>query len=77
LRGNKPVFASFQGCSGKVVRASGPWGSSGQWWEDKPWQEDAWDLEIVFPDESPATHGFYRFCYDGLQEKWFVRGVYD
>jgi protein ImuB len=77
LQGNKPVFASFQGCSGKVVHASGPWRSSGQWWEDQPWQEDAWDLEIVFSGESPATHGFYRFCYDGLKEKWFVRGVYD
>ena len=77
LQGNKPVFASFQGCSGKVVHASGPWRSSGQWWEDQPWQEDAWDLEIVFSGESPARHGLYRFCYDGLQEKWFVRGVYD
>jgi protein ImuB len=77
LQGNKPAFASFQGCSGKVVQASGPWRSSGQWWEDQPWQEDAWDLEIVFFGESPARHGWYRFCYDGLREKWFVRGVYD
>jgi protein ImuB len=77
LQGNKPVFASLQGCSGKVVHASGPWRSSGQWWEEQPYQEDTWDLEIVFSDESPATHGFYRFCYDRLQEKWFVRGVYD
>jgi hypothetical protein len=131
LQGNKPVFASFQGCSGKVIHASGPWRSSGQWWEDKPWQEDAWDLELIFAGESPATHSFsgyankldirhserseesalhdnsrkreiprrfaclrrqaprnddqnmlsrsflYRFCYDCLLEKWFVRGVYD
>jgi protein ImuB len=77
LQGNKPVFASFQGCSGKVVQASGPWRSSGQWWEDQPWQEEAWDLEIIFSGESPARHGLYRFCYDGIQEKWFVRGVYD
>jgi protein ImuB len=76
-QGNKPVFASFQGCSGKVIHASGPWRTSGHWWEDKPWQEDAWDLEIIFSGESPAAHGLYRFCYDGLQEKWFVRGVYD
>jgi protein ImuB len=74
---NKPIFASFQGCSGKVVHASGPWRSSGQWWEDQPWQEDAWDLEIIFSGESPDTQGLYRFCYDRLQEKWFVRGVYD
>jgi protein ImuB len=77
LQGNKPAFASFQGCSGKVVHASGPWRSSGQWWEDQPWQEDAWDLEIIFSGESPARHGLYRFCYDGIQEKWLVRGVYD
>jgi protein ImuB len=77
LQGNKPAFASFQGCSGKVVHASGPWRSSGQWWEDQPWQEDAWDLEIIFSGESPARHGLYRFCYDGIQKKWLVRGVYD
>jgi len=76
LERNKPVFAWFQGCSGKVVYASGPWRTSGLWWEDRPWQEDAWDLEIQFAESSTA-HGFYRFSYDGLLEKWFVRGVYD
>ncbi len=77
LDGNKPAFASFQGCSGKVVHASGPWRASGHWWEEKPWQEDTWDLEIQFSPESSTTHGFYRFSYDGLLDKWFVRGVYD
>jgi hypothetical protein len=76
LDGNKPVFASFQGCSGRVVYASGPWRASGHWWEERPLQEDAWDLEIEF-SESSTAHGFYRFSYDGLLEKWFVRGVYD
>jgi len=77
LDGNKPVLASFQGRSGKVVRASGPWRTSGHWWEEKPWQEDTWDLEIQFSPESSTTHGFYRFSYDVLLDKWFVRGVYD
>jgi protein ImuB len=77
LDGNKPAFASFQGCSGKVVHASGPWRTSGHWWEEKPWQEDTWDLEIQFSPKSSTTHGFYRFSYDGLLDKWFVRGVYD
>jgi protein ImuB len=74
---NNPVFASFQGCCGKVIHASGPWRTSGHWWEEKPWQEDAWDLEIQFSAESSTTHGFYRFSYDRLLNKWFVRGVYD
>jgi protein ImuB len=131
LQGNTPASVFFRGRSGKVIQASGPWRTSGHWWEDKPWQEDAWDLEIVFTTESPAAHGFsgcktnprtrhfepacagrqseetllhdnprereiprlfaprndgqkalshslfYRFSYDGLLEKWFVRGVYD
>ena len=74
---NNPVFASFQGCCGKVIHASGPWRTSGHWWEERPWQEDAWDLEIQFSAESSTRHGFYRFSYDRLLNKWFVRGVYD
>jgi protein ImuB len=77
VQGNKPVLVSFQGCSGKVIHASGPWRTSGQWWEDRPWQEDTWDLEIEFSAESSSAHGFYRFSYDALLGKWFVRGVYD
>jgi protein ImuB len=82
LQRNKPVFAAFQDRagqdrSGKVIHASGPWRSSGHWWEEKSWQEDSWDLEIIFSGDSSVRHGFYRFSYDGLQEKWFVRGVYD
>ena len=77
LQRNQPVRVFFQGYTGKVIHASGPWRTSGQWWEEKPWQEDTWDLEIVFSNESPAAHSFYRFSYDGLLEKWFVRGVYD
>jgi protein ImuB len=75
LQGNKPASVFFQGRSGKVIHASGPWRTSGHWWEENPWQQDTWDLEITFSDE-PAQH-FYRFSYDGLLDKWLVRGVYD
>ena len=77
LEGKIPVQAAFQGMPGKVVRASGPWRTSGDWWEDQPWQEDAWDLEIHFLAESPDVRGLYRVSYDARQEKWWVRGVYD
>jgi protein ImuB len=77
LQGNRPASVFFQGRSGKVIHASGPWRTSGNWWEEKLWQEDAWDLEISFSDESSSAHSFYRFSYDGLLDKWFVRGVYD
>lgn len=83
VRENRPVRAFFQGRSGKVVHASGPWRSGGQWWEERPWQEDAWDLEIEFSRDSSgktpvsALNGFYRFSYDALRQQWSVRGVYD
>lgn len=75
--GNQPAFAAFQGRSGKVVRASGPWRTSGEWWENHAWQEDAWDLEIHFAEETPASPGLYRLSYDSSREKWTVRGIYD
>jgi protein ImuB len=77
MLGNQPVSVSFQGSSGKVIHASGPWRTSGHWWEDKSWQEDSWDLEIAFSGAPAPASGFYRFSYDGLLEKWFVRGIYD
>ena len=77
VRGNQPASVSFQGNSGKVVHASGPWRTSGHWWKGKSWQEDSWDLEIVFFGEPAQSRGLYRFSYDGLLEKWFVCGIYD
>ncbi len=80
LQNDQPARVFFQSRSGKVLHASGPWRTSGQWWEEQSWQHDAWDLEIFFCKESPAaqaTSGFYRFFCDQLQNKWFVQGVYD
>jgi len=80
LQNDRPAKVFFQARSGKVLQASGPWRTSGEWWEEKPWQHDDWDLEIHFSPDSaaaPVLSGFYRLFYDHLQEKWFVRGVYD
>jgi hypothetical protein len=33
---------------GEVVAASGPWRSSGDWWQEDAWYQDEWDLEIEF-----------------------------
>jgi protein ImuB len=48
LREGCPAWVGFQGMSGRVVAASGPWRSSGDWWREDGWQNDEWDLEIVF-----------------------------
>jgi len=85
LQGKCPVRVGFQGMLGNVVRASGPWRTSGDWWEEQSWQEDAWDLEIHFVSTPPLVQGsahgpvqgLYRISYDLSLEKWWMRGVYD
>jgi len=87
LREGHPARISFRGMRGEVVAASGPWRTSGDWWQEDPWQHDEWDLEIHFRF-SPAIHlertsapcpqrGLYRIYYDALRGNWFVRGIYD
>jgi protein ImuB len=77
LCGGHPAQVVFQGRSGEVVRASGPWRTSGNWWEEDSWQHDAWDLELSFRFENPPAQGLYRVFLDARQDKWFVQGAYD
>jgi hypothetical protein len=48
LQNEQPAKVYLQGMRGEVVSASGPWRSSGDWWQEDPWHQDEWDLEIEF-----------------------------
>lgn len=86
LEEGRPQSIFSLGARGKVVAASGPWRSSGDWWREDGWHQDEWDLEIRFqipsshwernPDSYPQ-HGLYCFYYDSIGRGWFVRGIYD
>jgi protein ImuB len=54
--------------SGEVVRAAGPWRSSGEWWAETAWRRDEWD--VVLADET-----VHRIYLSG--ERWFLEGSYD
>ena len=43
-----PCRISFRRARGEVIAASGPWRTSGDWWEERGWQQDEWDMEIRF-----------------------------
>ena len=73
----QPIKVSWKGNTGKVVRASGPWRLSGQWWEETSWQEDAWEVELAFSGKSALSSGIYCIVFDTRQKAWFVRGSYD
>jgi len=86
LQEGLPKSVLIRGTHGKVIGASGPWRTSGDWWREDNWHQDEWDLEIRFqlPSDpleihsaSRPQHGLYRFHFDSLQRKWFVRGIYD
>jgi protein ImuB len=89
IRDAQPVRVSFGGLRGDVVAVSGPWRSSGEWWQEDAWQHDEWDVEIRFRSSSgrerrqdsfspPAPRsGVYRIYYDSIRCAWFVRGMYD
>ncbi len=71
--------------SGRIVASSGPWRSSGNWWEGEtrnvsrdqdhgiashPWNRDEWDIVL-------SGGSVYRLFRDRLVDKWFVEGVMD
>lgn len=85
-----PARISFRGARGKVVAASGPWRTSGDWWEENGWRQDEWDMEILFDfsreksdgnnalrSHAGPQNGIYRIYYDWRRHGWFVRGRYD
>ena len=83
LREGCPWRICFYGLYAAVATASGPWRSSGNWWEDHGWRQDEWDIEILFDSSHAAKahrnaqNGLYRIYYDWMRRGWFVRGRYD
>jgi len=61
---------------GKIVCASGPWRSSGDWWRADIWARDEWDVAIADSNggQSDVLCRIYR---ELASEEWFVEGIYD
>jgi protein ImuB len=86
LREERPVRVCLRGMRGNVEVASGPWRSSGDWWQEDAWNQEEWDLTVDFGvSKEPRgqlvsswpQYGVYRVYYDALRQSWFVRGFYD
>jgi protein ImuB len=86
LREEQPVRVCLRGMYGEVVAASGPWRTSGDWWQEDAWHQEEWDVAIDFGPShgrrgqslnSSPQYGVYRIYYDALRRSWFVRGLYD
>ncbi|MGA7687370.1 MAG: hypothetical protein WCC32_15020 [Terriglobales bacterium] len=73
LDGVKPHFVRLWSRHRRVMAASGPWSSSGDWWNGSAWMREEWDVAL----RTPAGLGFYRIYRDRIRERWFVEGVFD
>lgn len=69
LQHDRPARVIAPGLHGKVLNASGPWRTSGNWWTETGWARDEWDVTL-------ANGALYRiYCESGQQ--WFIEGSYD
>jgi protein ImuB len=55
---------------GKVERCDGPWRSSGDWWHQKPWNCDEWDVAL-------SDGVSYRISQARENSAWFIDGMLD
>jgi protein ImuB len=73
LNGEKPQSVWLWDRRRQVLAASGPWSSSGNWWNSLIWKREDWDVAL----KVPLGIGFYRIYRDRIRRQWFVQGVFD
>src|SRR5579884_1261960 len=69
LHGDRPVRLTAPGIYGRIMNASGPWRTSGDWWTLDGWDRDEWDIAL----NNGALYRMYRQP-DG---SWHLEGAYD
>jgi len=72
-RNGAPWWIAFQGFFGPVTTASGPWKSSGEWWQQDHWAREEWDVRVR---TEKGLLLFHIYC-DPNNGRWFAEGVYD
>jgi len=70
----KPHFVHLWRRHRRVIAASGPWSSSGTWWNRaRAWAREEWDIAL----KTQAGTGLYRIYRDEIGGQWFVEGMFD
>ncbi|MBZ5524352.1 MAG: DNA polymerase Y family protein [Acidobacteriia bacterium] len=74
LAKEKPVSVLLHGRRLTVLASSGPWRSSGHWWDgSSAWSRDEWDVAL----KTPEGTGFYRIYLDRITNKWLIEAMFD
>jgi protein ImuB len=56
LRDERPGRIFFRGVYGQITAVSGPWRTSGDWWNESAWLHDEWDIEVRLNSSSAPHH---------------------
>jgi hypothetical protein len=70
LASGRPLVVLAEGCGGTVLGWAGPYRYVGEWWQDRPFARD--DYDVATSDGSVM-----RLHYDRLDRRWYADGVYD
>lgn len=73
LAGESPHVVFLRKKQNRVLAASGPWCSSGDWWNGSRWSREEWDIAL----KTTEGIGLYRLYRDRIQKRWFVEGIFD
>jgi protein ImuB len=78
LRGRVPATISFAEIRGKVMEVSGPWRTSGSWWDqNQAWNREEWDVEVRWDGvRRNEGHAIFRVFREVASDRWFVEGIY-
>jgi protein ImuB len=78
LRARVPASISFAEIRGKVMEVSGPWRTSGSWWDqNQAWNREEWDVEVRWENAQwNEGHAIFRVFRDVASDRWYVEGIY-
>jgi protein ImuB len=74
LTGKTPHSVQLWKKHRRVLAASGPWCSSGNWWnKTTAWAREEWDVAL----KTFEGVGYYRIYLDRIRKQWYLEGVFD
>jgi protein ImuB len=68
--GQRPVAVNLNGVVRRVTACAGPWRTSGEWWDDRAWAREEWDVAL-------ADGLLCRLARDLVNGHWQLDAVYD
>jgi protein ImuB len=67
LTAGRPVHLRSDPLTARIVTSVGPWRTSGEWWTERAWLHDEWDVEL-------GDGTLCRLAHD--RSNWWLEGIY-